>query len=78
MVVQFWSTTIDPRGIPEAIWRQLTNLIQYRHDIIHQMGVDSSLSRDDFIEQAELVKKVLETVLDILVKKYQITVDTNR
>ena len=70
--------TLDiPRGTPEATWRQLNNLIQYRHDIIHQMGVDSNLSRNDFIEQAKLVKKVLDIVLDVLVKKYQIMVDTN-
>lgn len=68
----------DPRETSETIWMQLNNLIQYRHDIIHQMGVNSSLSRSDFIEQAELVKNVLKIVLDILVKKYQIIVEIDR
>lgn len=67
----------DPCGEPEVIWKQLNNLIQYRHDIIHQMGVDSKLSRNDFIKQAELVKKAMEAILDVLVKKYEITVDTS-
>lgn len=54
-----------------TLWGQLNELIKYRHDIIHEMGVDRSLSRDKFLEWLGIVDKTLNVLLEEFAAKYQ-------
>ncbi|WP_156424622.1 HEPN domain-containing protein [Arthrobacter sp. EpRS71] len=59
----------------ESLWRRLDDLIKYRHDIIHRMGVDRSFSRTDFLNQAQLIEESLDLLLKTLADKYQIDIE---
>lgn len=54
-----------------TLWGQLNELIKYRHDIIHEMGVDRSLSRDKFLGWLEIVDKTLKVLLEEFSRKYR-------
>jgi uncharacterized protein YqgV (UPF0045/DUF77 family) len=56
----------------KSLWSQLNALIKYRHDIIHEMGVDRSLSRDKFLEWSQVVDKTLDILLKELADKYKL------
>lgn len=59
----------------ESPWRRLGELIEYRHDIIHRMGVDRSLSRSDFLREAQLIEESLDLLLTTFAEKYQIDIE---
>lgn len=59
----------------ESLWRRLGDLIKYRHDIIHRMGVDTSFSRTDFLNQAHLIEESLDLLLKPFADKYQIDIE---
>lgn len=54
-----------------SLWSQLNALIKYRHDVIHEMGVDRSLSRGKFLEWLEVVDKTLKVLLEEFSLKYK-------
>ena len=57
------------------LWNKLESLIKYRHEIVHHLGVDTQLSRDNFIEQSKVVTDILETLVAHFSKKYEIEVE---
>lgn len=59
----------------ESSWRRLGDLIKYRHDIIHRMGVDTSFSRTDFLNQAQLIEESLDLLIKTFAEKYQIDIE---
>lgn len=56
----------------KSLWSQLDALIEYRHDIIHKMGVDRNLSRDKFLEWSHVVSETLDVLLKEFTDKYQL------
>lgn len=67
--------TLSTTTPEESLWRRLDDLIKYRHDIIHRMGVDKSLSRSDFLRQAQLIEASLDVLLKTFADKYQIDIE---
>jgi hypothetical protein len=59
----------------ESLWRRLNDLIQYRHDLIHRMGVDTDFSRGAFLKQSQLVEEALDVLLKTFVEKYHIDIE---
>lgn len=59
----------------ESLWQSLDDLIRYRHDVIHRMGVDTSFSRSDFLTQAQLIEESLDLLLKTFAEKYQIDIE---
>lgn len=57
----------------ESSWHRLGELIKYRHEIIHRMGVDTSFSQKEFIDRAQLVEESLDLLLEIFAEKYQMS-----
>jgi hypothetical protein len=58
-----------------TLWKNVDELIKYRHDIIHHLGVDSNLSRKDFIKLTKMTEKILDSLLAYLIKKYGIILE---
>ena len=56
----------------ESLWERLNDLIEYRHDLIHRMGVDTDFSRGAFLQQTKLVEETLDVLLRTFIEKYQI------
>lgn len=67
--------TLSATPPEESLWRRLDDLIKYRHDIIHRMGVDKNLSRSDFLRQAQLIEASLDVLLKTFADKYQIDIE---
>ncbi len=56
------------------IWEDLDDLIQYRHDIIHHLGVDTDLSHADFIKAIVIIRHVMEVLNTEIESKYNIEI----
>ncbi|MGR0161179.1 hypothetical protein [Paenarthrobacter nitroguajacolicus] len=59
----------------ETLWHRLGDLIKYRHDIIHRMSVNTSFSREEFIERAQLVEESLNVLLGAIAQKYHLDLE---
>ena len=64
-------------GSGNTLWNDLDELIVYRHEIIHHLGVDSNLSRKNFIRLTKTTEKVLDTLLGYLTKKYDVILEND-
>lgn len=59
-------------GFDHSIWNDLMTLIDYRHNIIHGMGVDASFSREEFLTKSRLAEDLLEALLKLLSEKHSL------
>jgi hypothetical protein len=67
--------TLSASTPEDSLWRRLGDLIKYRHDVIHRMGVDTSLSRSNFLRQTQLIEESLDALLKAFAEKYQIDIE---
>lgn len=55
--------------------RRIAEIIQYRHGVVHHFALDTSLTRESFIEILDAVSLAIEEVVLFVERKYQIEVD---
>lgn len=55
--------------------KRISDIIQYRHGIVHHFSIDRSLTRQGYIHILEAVEKSLEELTSFIEKKYNIEVD---
>ena len=54
---------------------RLTELIEYRHSVVHHFFIDSNLSKDRLLELVMIIEKTIEEITVYLEKKYIFKID---
>lgn len=55
--------------------KRISEIIQYRHDIVHHFAIDRSLTKDAYIHILDAISMAIEEFVLFIEKKYQIEVD---
>jgi len=54
---------------------RISDIIQYRHGIVHHFSIDRSLTKEDYIHILEAVEKSIIELLDFIEKRYEFKID---
>lgn len=54
---------------------RISEIIQFRHGIVHHFAIDKSLSREDYLAILTAVEKTMAEFISFLEQKYAITID---
>ena len=55
--------------------KRISDIIQYRHGIVHHFAIDRSLTKDDYIHILEAIEKGIGEFISFAEKKYKFKVD---
>ena len=59
----------------ESLLEALSSLIEHRHDVVHRLALDRSLSRDDLLHRIALATRIIEEVTEAIGEKYDFPVE---
>lgn len=54
---------------------RISEIIQYRHGVVHHFAIDKSLTKDDYLGMLEAVEKSMEEFICFIEKKYNIKIE---
>lgn len=54
---------------------RLSDIIQYRHEVIHNFNIDTTLSREGYLEILDSIEKSIDEITSFLEEKYDFIID---